>query len=198
MRGGSNGNTKIAIAPSNGLVLYAEIANPNTGALFKMMKSVDGGVNWSELTNTPNYLGNQGWYDSTLAVDPLDANTVYAAGQSGPNSIIRSQDGGATWSSIRTGSDGHGPHVDHHGIGFSAAGRVLDGHDGGIWRLDNQEPIRWADLNGNLQITQFEGIALHPTNANIAYGGSQDNGTEKFTGSLAWNLIEGGAVGFVR
>src|SRR5207249_1418402 len=126
------------------------------------------------------------------AVDPLTADTVYAGGQRGAQSLTRSLDGGMTWSSIRMGSDGHGPHVDHHAFGFDAADRLLDGNDGGIWRLNNQEPVRWADLNGNLQITEFEGIALHSTNTLIVYGGSQDNGTSKFTGFLAWILSDGG------
>jgi photosystem II stability/assembly factor-like uncharacterized protein len=202
-KGSNNGNTKIAIAPTNRLVLYVSIANPyegsRSGALGKMMKSVDGGLTWNQLTNPPNYMGSQGWYDSTLAVDPSTPNTVYAGGAARPNSIIRSLDGGNSWSDLSVGSDGQGPHADHHGIGFDAAGRLLDGNDGGIWRLDNQTPVRWSNLNGNLQITQFYGIALHPTDPKTIYGGSQDNGTDKTTGSLAWTEFSfGGDGGYVR
>src|SRR5262249_57058029 len=63
---------------------------------------------------------------------------------------------------------------------------------------DNQAPVRWTDLNGNLSVTQFVGIALHPTNPNVAYGGSQDNGTEKTTGTAVWAQVAGGDGGFVR
>jgi len=49
----------------------------------------------------------------------------------------RSTDGGQTWSDIHTGTNGGGPHADHHGFGFDAADHLLDGKDGGIWRLDN-------------------------------------------------------------
>jgi photosystem II stability/assembly factor-like uncharacterized protein len=194
---GSNfGNTKIAIAPTDPQTVYVSMAAPfPSGNLFAVLKTVDGGSNWTSLTNVPNYLGTQGWYDTTLAVDPLDASTVYAGGQ---YSVIRSPDGGATWSDISVDSNGHGPHVDHHGIGFDAAGRLLDGNDGGIWRLDNKAPIRWANLNAGLAITQFIGIALHPGNAAVAFGGSQDNGTEMTTGSSAWTEIANGDGGFVR
>src|SRR5206468_9783539 len=101
--------------------------------------------------------------------------------------------GGTNLTDISVGADGHGPHADHHGIGFDANGRLLDGNDGGIWRLDNPNvgSIHWTDLNGNLQITQFYGIALDPINPAIIFGGSQDNGTEKYnanSGDLAWNL----------
>jgi photosystem II stability/assembly factor-like uncharacterized protein len=203
-RGVDNGNTRLAIAPTNDMVLYASIADWFSGGIFKMMKSTDGGVTWKQLPKPPNYMGSQGWFDSTLAVDPSNPDIIYAGGAAGPSgtgagSIIRSLDGGATWSDLSVGSDGHGPHVDHHGIGFDAAGRLLDGNDGGIWRLDNQTPVRWSDLNSNLQITEFIGIALDPTDPNVAYGGSQDNGTIKFTGSLSWKLSAGlGDGGFVR
>lgn len=190
--GTSVGTTKIAIAPSDPQTVYVSIAGSGVGSafgsLFQMMKTVDGGASWTSLTTTPNYMLSQGWYDSTLAVDPLSADTVYAGG--GSVNIIRSLDGGATWSNIGAGS--HTPHEDHHGVGFDAAGRLLDGNDGGVWRLDNQDPIRWANLNGNLQITQFYSVALHPTNAAIIYGGSQDNGTDKTTGSAAWTEVFGG------
>ena len=51
---------------------------------------------------------------------------------------------------------------------------------GGIWRLNNPRALTatptWADLNGDLQITQLTGIALDPNNPAVAYGGSQDTG----------------------
>ena len=54
--------------------------------------------------------------------------------------------------------------------------------DGGIFRYNPTTQL-WSDINGNLQTIQFTGTALDTTNANIAYGGSQDNGTEKYTGA---------------
>jgi photosystem II stability/assembly factor-like uncharacterized protein len=181
--------------------LYASVSDPSSDATLEIKKSTDAGTTWNTVmtessANYVNYMGRQGWYDQTLIVDPNDptGNTVYAAGQP---SVIKTRDGGTTWTDISVGTDGKGPHADHHGIGFDAAGRLLDGNDGGIWRLDNQAPVRWSDLNGNLQITQFSGIAIHPTNPNIAFGGSQDNGTEEYSGN-SWTLIYGGDGGFVR
>src|SRR5205823_2717521 len=57
-----------------------------------------------------------------------------------------------------------------------------------IWRLmDRSGPTStWENLNTNLQITQFVGIALHPTNPNTAYGGTQDTGVMKFGGDVRW------------
>ena len=78
------------------------------------------------------------------------------------------------------------------------AGRYLDGSDGGLYRLDTPTTPSWSDLNGNLNTIQFKGIGLHPTNANIVIGGSQDNGTELYTGNPVWLETDGGDGGFAK
>jgi hypothetical protein len=209
------GLTELALSPSAPQTVYASIVgtgqpgSTTSGSLFKMLKSTDGGSTWSQLTGTPDYFHpeNQGWFDSTLAVDPSSANVVYAGAGAGPGSFIESTDGGSTWADISLGSPpspnvfaNSAPHADHHGIGFDAHGKLLDGDDGGLFRLDNPTPgsVQWTDLGGNLGITQFTGIALDPTNPGVAYGGSQDNGTERFDGALGWTQLRGGDGGFVR
>jgi photosystem II stability/assembly factor-like uncharacterized protein len=131
-------------------------------------------------------------------VDPSDPNTVFAS--AGGDPIVESNDGGLTWFSLVAGVDGNGPHTDHHAFAFDAGGHLLDGNDGGIWRLDDatRANLHWTDLNTNLQLTQYIGIAVNPADPSIAYGGSQDNGTSEFTGTPAWTLIRAGDGGFVR
>ncbi len=145
-------------------------------------------------------MGFQGGYDTALTVDPSNSSIVIAAGQSGVNSIIRSTDAGLTWTSLHQGTDPpyDGPHADHHAGVFDANGRFLDGNDGGIHRLDTTSPIHWTSLNTNINTIQFTGIGLHPTDPNIAIGGTQDNGTDRFTGSQGWTRVEGGDGGVVR
>jgi hypothetical protein len=199
------GRISLAIADvSSSTTLYASIAAPISTVTKSIQKSTDGGQHWNPVmtqasANYVNYMGSQGDYDQTLIIDPSDptASTVYAAGQL---TVIKTTDGGTAWPNISSGADGHGPHADHHGIGFDASGRLLDGNDGGLWRLDNPTvgSIHWTDLNGSLQITQFNNVALDPTNPSTAYGASQDNGTEKYTGSSAWNLLYGGDGFLVR
>ena len=207
-KGSVDGVIKLAISPSNPSVLYASIANGfhggTFGALEGLYRSADGGATWTIQANTPNYLGTQGWYDNTIAVDPSNANIIYAGGQLNYNNntdaIIESTTGGASWFDLTTGADGKGPHTDHHALAFDASGRLLNGNDGGIWRLDTnvQGSIHWTDLNTNIQTIQFTGIATDPSNPNVAYGGAQDNGTSKFVNSTSWNLIAGGDGGFTR
>jgi len=196
------GRIAIAVSPSNSRILYviASASNFGTtgfGTLYKIMRSDNGGNSFTDLTaGTPNFMGGQGWYDLYVIVDPSNSAIVYVAGQAGTNSILRSTNSGVSWTDISTGGDS--PHADHHASAFDANGKLLDGDDGGIYRLDNPTPPFWTDLNGNLETIQFQGIGLHPTDRNKAIGGSQDNGTEIFTGNLVWTETEGGDGGFAK
>jgi len=198
--GNTLGRISIAMSRSNPLVLYSIIQDPVTFGLLKMMKTTDGGANWTEVTGVPNFMGGQGWYDQCIAVDPTNPDVVYVGGQSGTNAVLKSEDGGTSWHSIIVDSFGNGPHVDHHAMTFDANGKLLEANDGGIWRLSNPTlgSLEWSDLNGNMQITQFIGIAMDPANVERAYGGSQDNGTKMFTGVLGWTAIRGGDGGQFR
>ena len=203
------------ISPGSPRRVYAAVALPGppnsmTNSLFKLLRTTDGGATWELLltsadkfcpsgAQTLNYLGGAGDYHNTLAVDPSNPGNVYAAGLC----IIRSTDGGDTWDPIPIApGTTDGPHRDHHALVFDAGGSLLDGNDGGIWRLDDPNLVVWSNLNGdlqitpNLQITQFVGIAVHPTDAAIAYGGTQDTGTVMFQGGLQWSRLlrgDGGA-----
>ena len=220
------GRISLSVAPSNPQVLYADYSSNGTvgafGSLAGFWRSANGGATWTQLpmstdgtgaTGVPNFLGTQGWYDNTVLVNPTNANELFAGGQvdyqaTQPGSyvaIIASYDGGQTWTDYTYGTNFNGPHTDHHALAFTGDGsRLLNGNDGGIWRCENpnaaqgMSTIQWTNLNTNLNITQFTGVALHPTDKTIAYGGSQDNGTEKYTGSLTWTQVRGGDGGFTR
>jgi photosystem II stability/assembly factor-like uncharacterized protein len=195
------GRTLLAIAPGSSQTIYASIAHSGANAtLYRMMKSVDGGTTWSILGNTPEYMFGFGDYNDALAVDPADPNDVFAAGSPGAGTVIRSTDGGNSWVDISSDSTGYGPHVDQHALVFDASGKLLDGNDGGIWRLDNATPgsLKWTDLNSNLGTLQINGVGLDPTSLNVAYAGAQDNGLEKFTDNRQWNSYGlGGDGGFI-
>ena len=205
--GTAAGRIVVAVSKSNSQVVYASASGNGTagstafGSLFKLERSDDGGSTFTDLTGgTPNYMGLQGWYDTTLIVDPSNSAIVYAAGAAGSNSVIRSTNSGANWTDISSGAGGQGPHADHHAAAFDAGGNFLDGDDGGIYRYAAGANT-WTQLNGTnafLNTIQFTGIGLHPSNINIALGGSQDNGTEEYSGSLTWTLVEGGDGGLVK
>lgn len=198
--GPDNGRISIGLAASAPGTLYAGIAGSGQGAsafgrLYKLMKTTNGGVTWSRLTNPPvticattgslrtNVFGTAGDYHNVLAVDPANANVVYVGGIC----LIRSTTGGTagSWLAMAEGTQ-NGPHRDHHALVFDASDppRLLDGNDGGLWRLVADGA--WQNLNTNLQITQFVGFDLHPSNPNIAHGGTQDTGIMKYAGDVRW------------
>jgi Sortilin, neurotensin receptor 3,/Secretion system C-terminal sorting domain len=83
----------IAFDPSNSSIIYAGAAG---GGVWK---TTNGGTSWSPLTDTQNSLGV-----SAILVDQSNPNTVYVAtgdgdGRDSPSTgILKSTDGGATWS----------------------------------------------------------------------------------------------------
>jgi uncharacterized repeat protein (TIGR01451 family) len=200
--GTSAGRIAIAVSKSNSQVLYVAAAQTSGDfGLSKMMRSDDGGATFTDLTSgTPNFPVFQGPYDIYVAVDPTNPAIVYAAGSAGSNSIIRSSDSGATWTDIHLGgiAGAVSPHADHHAVAFDANGLLLDGDDGGIFRLDTPMGPAWSDLNGNLATIQFIGVGLHPTNPNEAIGGSQDNGTSVYSGNVVWIRSDGSDGGFAK
>ena len=199
------GRIALAISPSSPTTLYATLVKTESagGNLYQFLRTVDGGGSWTNLVNTPDFLtpasgqSGTGFRNLAMAVDLNNPNIVYLGG-AGQN-IIKSSDGGQTWNTIEVDVQGNGPHGNHHAIVMNANDTPLDGNDGGIWRLDNPTvgSLLWTDLNSNpntklsstLQITQFIGVALHPTDPNTIYGGSQDNGTEKSVGTLPWTAV---------
>ena len=191
---------RIALAVS-GQVVYAAAQDPATatfGALLYIRRSDNGGTASTNLTGSAgmgNYMGGQGWYDNVVTVDPANSAIVIVAGAAGGGSILRSTDSGANWSDISGGAVN--PHADHHAGAF-VGGLYLDGCDGGIYRLDDAAGPKWTNLNADLATIQFTGLGLHPTDPKQVIGGSQDNGTERFTGDSVWSETDGGDGGYAK
>lgn len=195
------GRVVVAIAPSAPATLYVAVANSLDSTLLGVFKTTDSGANWAKLVNTPDYCAGsnpQCNYDNELRVHPTNANVVFAGGQDvGPphvrgTSLYGTFDGGATWTSVSPGpgAGAEGLHPDTHAIAFSAnGGKMYTGNDGGMWSTTSttSAPVTWTNLNATLAITQFyPGLSFHPTNRDISFGGTQDNGTESSSGTLVW------------
>jgi photosystem II stability/assembly factor-like uncharacterized protein len=118
-------------------------------------------------------------------VESADPETVYAGGLS----LVRSSNGGTNYSGITP------PHVDMHALAFDAAGALLCGCDGGVYRsVDHGNS--WVGLNDSLGVIQFyPGISLHPTNPDFLIGGMQDNGTGRRDAD-GWLHVLGGDGGY--
>ncbi len=78
----ARGRIELATAPSNPNRVYAAVQNET---LAKLYTSTNEGLTWNpvsvQLNNTDvDFLGGQGWYDNTLAVDPFNESIVYLGG----------------------------------------------------------------------------------------------------------------------
>ena len=193
------GRIALAIAPSSPTTLYAGIQNATGSSLLGLFKTTDGGSNWTKLTSTPDYCNPQCWYDHVIAVQPTNANVIYAGGAAG-TTLVRSLDGGNTWTILQSASRGGVLHADMHALAFSPDGSKLYlGNDGGAYsttQITDTSPTFTA-LNSTLGISQFyPGLSIHPSNPAISIGGTQDNGTVLYNGALTWNQVTCGDGGY--
>lgn len=196
--------------PGELLVSIANITN-SSSSLLGLFKSTDGGTNFSQVTNVPPFCDQQCFYDMSIGISPSDPNLIFLGGgpaadgnstapcgifgaNQGISTVIRSTDGGQSWFDVSCdNSSGSFIHVDTHAFAFSANGSLYTGNDGGIWSSSDAisgtaGSQHWSDLNTTLNLTQFyPGSSIHPSNPQVAFAGSQDNGTQMFTGSLNWD-----------
>ncbi|HXI03840.1 MAG TPA: hypothetical protein VNI57_11755, partial [Candidatus Saccharimonadales bacterium] len=184
----STGRINLALAPSDTQILYAGIHNITTNSLLGIWQSTNGGTTWSKRNATFASCGTQCWYNLELAVSPADPNLVFFGGVN----LYRSTNGASTFSSVVSSGGSQGDiHVDQHALAFSPSSpaRLWIGNDGGVWRTDDAAaslPLNWVNLNTNLALLQFQSVAVPPSDPNIAYGGTQDNGTNRYLGSTVW------------
>ena len=198
--------------------IYLGIGNSSTQNTLSMWKSTDGGASWSQLLNAPNYCPGQCFYDNVIGVVPNNDSVVFAGGSfsndGGSTASIfwRSSDGGATWQefSKASGASFSSLHADLHAIAFSPDNAtVYAGTDGGIWSSSNATNVNtantgvtWTNLNGSstdatksLATTQFY-PGMSTTASNFVFGGTQDNGSQIFSGNLAWSMVACGDGGW--
>lgn len=189
-------------------VLYlanGQNAGPGAGRIFR---SNDSGDNWSEVVAGRAYCNNQCFYDMPIFVEPGDADILYTGGAGTsvagvvPSQFMRSNNGGTSFADkVRSADMSNALHADVHAITTwpGQPNRLWTGNDGGVWRSDDRGD-NWVNVNSNLQLTQFSGCDLHPTDDGVLYAGSQDNGTEgrEGTNGNIWKHLDFGDGGFAR
>ena len=186
------GRTELAANKTGSVTTIYAASGTANGTLYK---SVDGGATFTQ-TIANNFCNPQCFYDIAVAVDPNNADKVYLGG-SPTLPFGRSVNGGMSFTNSSSGL-----HVDTQAFGISPSDPkiVYFGSDGGIWRTNdvNATPIVWTSLNNStFSATQFQGIALHPTNRHFTLGGTQDNGTQFFAvDGSTWVRSDGGDGGF--
>jgi len=92
------------------------------------------------------------------------------------------------------------PHADSREMTFDAAGNLIEGDDGGIFRRTNPRGLGdWFSVNGTLAVTEFHSIAYDRV-SKMVFAGAQDNGTseQRTVGTRTWTLISTGDGGDVQ
>jgi hypothetical protein len=172
---------------------------PNVGQFGTLRKSTDGGATWSgQLPAGNGFCGGQCFYDIAVGVSPTDPSKVLLGGNVRSvcsESIARSTDGGATFV-----NRGQGVHADQQEVVFAPSNPqiVYEGNDGGIWKSINGGNSFFPINRKGYSATQFESIALHPTDRHFMIGGTQDNGTEFLRPNRTWLNADGGDGGYAR
>ncbi len=132
--------SEIAVAPSNSSIVYAYVNTKGKGA--GIYRSDDGGAHFVERNSVPE-LAKRGDDLASIAVDPMDADTVYVTN----TSTYRSRDGGRTFVAIKGapgGDDYHAiwinPLLPSHIILGSDQGATISLNGGRTWSSWYNEP----------------------------------------------------------
>lgn len=142
-------------------------------------------------------------YSHTLTIDPCHPDDFYAGGIGLWKAHVTRRDGTNTyeWTEVSqiTSSAavprirGRGIHVDQQAMAWAGC-RLIVGNDGGLWSTSDRGGL-WSNHNHGLSIVQFYSGALTENGSDVMImGGTQDNGTVRWTGST-WEFVKGGDAG---
>ncbi|MEZ4649698.1 MAG: T9SS type A sorting domain-containing protein [Candidatus Eisenbacteria bacterium] len=171
-------NSRLATTQVDPNVVYWAVLR---GSDKEIYRSTDGGDSWS-LRSTQD--GTEGWQALAIAVDPQDPDVVFSNG----NACYHSTDGGATWTECATNVP-----ATHHAIAIDPSddGVFWFGSDVGSY-FSEDGGATFAPRNSSLVTLQLAAINHSALDLGLALGGSQGNGTLRYTGSAAFDPILGG------
>jgi hypothetical protein len=181
---------EIAYARSDPSIVFVALSEGD----IELYRSTDGGASYAA-RYTGNTISTYSKYNSTMWVDPTDADVVVTGGVypyrsttggTSPTSIIGSIHPDLHW---------YAEHPNYDGVTNRT---VYCSTDAGLWVTTNilAGSVVWNDLNNNLGITQFYGAAIHDGTGTVV-GGTQDNGSQRYQGATdTWLHMFGGDGGF--
>lgn len=184
------------------LATYLETANtqlfdtPVVGA--EVYRSDDGGLSWKKTHQgyIEDLYYSYGYYFGEINVNPQDDKDIYIYGVP----IIKSKDGGKTFTSISTDN----VHSDHHALWINPKDEMhlINGNDGGV-NITYDDGDNWIKAN-DPSVGQFYSIQVDNATPYNVYGGLQDNGVwvapsnaqenKRWlqSGQYPWEMIMGG------
>ena len=192
----------IGVSPAAPAYVYLFTGPPtDTGYFTGVYRSNDNGSSFSLKANSPNLLGyaSDGWdmkdqtgYDLAMAV----SGTYVADLIVGGINTWKSTNFGSNWTITSMWDDylsttiGY-THADIHDLAINPLNNWLYCcSDGGVFRSTDFGD-NWADISAGLCHTQWYRIAGTEANSNLIIGGTQDNGSDKWTGGTTFQHILG-------
>jgi photosystem II stability/assembly factor-like uncharacterized protein len=193
--GSGVGRIELSICESTPTTIYAGYSQTiSAGAgLYGIYRSTNGGASWTLQATTPNMYAGQGWYNLVVQAHPTDANQVWSNGVD----AYRSTNGGVSWSrmTVYSYNESHSQyaHADHHAMAYMPgnSNTIILGTDGGLFK-STDGGTSWSSLNTGLVTYQYYAICNDNLQPNVAYGGTQDNGTNKYNNSQTHTRVLGG------
>jgi len=169
--------------------------NQGQGQAYKTVYDASKPVNatFSLLPAANGFAAGQGFYNLGVAIDPTNANNIYVVGTLN-GTFLFSRDGGKTFTPSNDRL-----HVDSHMVGVAPSNPsiIYTGNDGGVWQSTDAGVTWLNDRNtSTFSATQFQSIAVHPTDPNFSIGGTQDNGTNFFRPNRTWHRVDFGDGGY--
>ncbi len=196
LSGGQRG--VIAVTAANPNYVYFMQSDGSSG-FQGLYRSTDAGLTFTTRSTAPNIMdwscdgsgtGGQGWYDLSLAADPLNAEIIYAGGVD----VWKSINGGTSWAiNSHWWGDCSVPsvHADCHFLGYSPVnGKLYAGNDGGCWVTSNGGTT-WTDRTVGMTIGQIYKLGQSATIRKKVINGFQDNGSYAIT-PTGWIAVGGG------
>ncbi len=185
---------EIAVTPDNPDYVYLVCGPARYDTTFVgVYRSTNSGNDFNLAFNYPNILSaksngldtdDQSDYDLDICV----SNTDYSKLMIGGINTWVSNNFGNNWtitSYWRLPNNIGYTHADIHALEINPLNNTLYcGSDGGIFKSTNFG-YTWTDLSFGLSISQFYRIAGYDLNQNLIIGGTQDNGTNKWSGGTS-------------
>ena len=170
------GRIGLAFAPSRPGCVYA-IADAREGGLYR---SLDGGRTWTRRSGDPR-IWQRGWYFGGIAVDPKNADVVFAC----DTAMYRSTDGGATFFPFKGSPGGD----DYHRLWIDPSDprRMITGVDqGAAVSVDGGKT--WSSWY-NQPTAQLYHVATDASFPYRVYGAQQDSGAARVPSQGDWEGI---------
>ena len=160
----------IAVTPADTNYVYVLASKSSNSGLLAVLRSTDGGSNFTTMITTPDILANpcnpgtttggQGWYDLSCAASPLNKDEIVVGGVN----VWRSLNGGTNFTNIgcwnSTTASPPFVHADQHELEYNANGTLYVTNDGGI--SERLSSGVWADHTAPRNIAQIYKLDFLP------------------------------------